>query len=257
MISLTPLLDIRNISVTVDTKTVLQDFSLQVNAGEVHVLMGLNGCGKSTLAAALACKPGYDITSGNVYFAGQDLSTMPAHERARLGLFLAFQYPIEIAGISNLEFFKAAHDQMRTAREQQPLATIDFIKHVRAIARSLEIDEKMLKRGINEGFSGGEKKRNEVMQMILLDPKLAIMDEIDSGLDIDALRIVAKGVNAQRDGNRSFLLITHYQRLLDYIDVDYVHVISAGQIKLSGDKQLALELEKKGYGWIDDSAPHI
>ena len=248
------LLSIDNLSVNVETsgeeRTVLNDLKLQINPGEVHAIMGPNGSGKSTLAHVVARKPGYSIQSGVVLFKNQLLNEMEPEEVAQLGLFLGFQYPVEIPGVSNMEFLKASSDSVNKARSKEPESTTDFMKRVRSIASSLDLDQEFLKRGVNEGFSGGEKKRNEILQMLVLKPDLAVLDETDSGLDIDALKTVSNGVNAFRDSSNGVLLITHYQRLLDYVVPDFVHVLSEGKIIQSGDKSLALELESKGYAWL-------
>ena len=248
------LLSIDNLSVNVETsgeeRTVLNGLKLQINPGEVHAIMGPNGSGKSTLAHVVARKPGYSIQSGVVLFKNQLLNEMEPEEVAQLGLFLGFQYPVEIPGVSNMEFLKASSDSINKARSKEPESTTDFMKRVRAIASSLDLDQEFLKRGVNEGFSGGEKKRNEILQMLVLEPDLAVLDETDSGLDIDALKTVSNGVNAFRDSSNGVLLITHYQRLLDYVVPDFVHVLSEGKIIQSGDKSLALELESKGYAWL-------
>ena len=248
------LLSIDNLSVNVETsgeeRAVLNGLKLQINPGEVHAIMGPNGSGKSTLAHVVARKPGYSIQSGVVLFKNQPINEMEPEEVAQLGLFLGFQYPVEIPGVSNMEFLKASSDSINKARSKEPESTTDFMKRVRAIASSLDLDQEFLKRGVNEGFSGGEKKRNEILQMLVLKPDLAVLDETDSGLDIDALKTVSNGVNAFRDNSNGVLLITHYQRLLDYVVPDFVHVLSEGRIIQSGDKSLALELESKGYAWL-------
>lgn len=244
------MLSVKNLHATVDSKAILQGLDLEVGAGEVHAIMGPNGSGKSTTGHVLAGRDGYEVTDGSVNFLGQDLLSLTTEERARAGLFLAFQYPVEIPGVSNMEFLKASVDAIREYRNEAPMDAIAFMKRARSVCATVDLDQAFLKRGVNEGFSGGEKKRNEIMQMMLLEPKLAILDETDSGLDIDALQVVANGVNALRSSDRSFVLITHYQRLLDFIVPDYVHVLAGGRIVKSGDKSLAYELEKKGYGWI-------
>jgi Fe-S cluster assembly ATP-binding protein len=246
------MLKIDNLHASVDGKEILRGLTLTVNPGEVHAIMGPNGSGKSTLGHVLAGRPGYTVTAGSVEFLGQDILAMETEERARLGLFLAFQYPVEIPGVSNMEFLKAAVDAMREQRGEAPVDAVSFMKQAREACRAVDLDQGFLKRGVNEGFSGGEKKRNELMQMMLLQPRLAILDETDSGLDIDALQVVAAGVNAMRDAERSFVLVTHYQRLLNYIEPDYVHVLAGGRIVRSGDRSLALELESRGYAWIED-----
>ncbi len=244
------LLSVKDVHASVAGREILKGLDLTVKAGEVHAIMGPNGSGKSTLANVLAGKPDYELTGGSIELLGQDLAELEPHERAHLGLFLAFQYPVEIPGVSNMEFLKASIDSLAKARgEEQPNAA-SFIKEVRGLAESLDLNPEFLKRGVNEGFSGGEKKRNEIMQLLLLKPRLAVLDETDSGLDIDALQVVAQGVNRYRDSGNGVLLITHYQRLLDHIVPDYVHVLADGRIVQSGDKGLALELEEKGYAWL-------
>ena len=245
------LLDVRDLRVTVEDKEILQGLSLSVNAGEVHAIMGPNGSGKSTLARALAGHPAYTVTSGTATFDGKDLLAMSPEERACEGLFMAFQYPVEIPGINNSYFLKAALNALRKFRGQQELDAVEFLALVKEKARLLDIDREMLGRSVNEGFSGGEKKRNEIFQMAVLEPRLALLDETDSGLDIDALKVVSTGVNALRRPDRAIVVVTHYQRLLNYIVPDYVHVLTNGRIVRSGGKELALELEAKGYGWID------
>jgi len=244
------LIDINNLHVSVKGTEIIKGLNLQIGAGEVHAIMGPNGSGKSTLAQALAGREDYEITSGSVHFRDQDLLDMAADERARAGLFLGFQYPVEIPGVSNIYLLKAALNARRKAAGEAEIDAVEFMRMVREKAGLMGLDQKFLARGVNEGFSGGEKKRNEIFQMAVLEPDFAILDETDSGLDIDALKVVANGVNKQRDGKRSFLLITHYQRLLDYIQPDYVHVLADGQIIRSGDKTLALELEANGYDEI-------
>lgn len=250
------MLKITDLHATVAGTPILKGLSLEVNAGEVHAIMGPNGSGKSTLAAVLAGRDGYEITAGSIEYQGRDLLALPVEERARAGVFLAFQYPVEIPGVSNMEFLRAALEAVRTHRGEPALSTVDFIKLARATCQQLGLDPEFLKRGVNEGFSGGEKKRNEILQMLLLQPRLALLDEIDSGLDIDALQVVADGVNALRSPERAILMVTHYQRLLDYVVPDRVHVLADGRILRSGGRELALELEAKGYGWLreDDAA---
>jgi len=246
------MLDIRNLNARVEETEILRNLSLSIKPGEVHAIMGPNGAGKSTLGNILSGRPGYEVTSGDIQFNGKDLLEMEIEERAREGLFLAFQYPVEIPGVSNMEFLKAAVDARRKHLGLPSLSSFDFMKLARETSKRVSLDAAFLKRGVNEGFSGGEKKRNEIMQMMLLEPSLCILDETDSGLDIDALQVVAEGVNTMRDGKRSFIVVTHYQRLLDFIIPDYVHVLAAGRIVKSGGKELALELEAKGYGWLED-----
>ncbi len=245
------MLKIDNLHASVDGKEILKGLTLSVAPGEVHAIMGPNGSGKSTLGHVLAGRPGYEVTEGSVNFQGKDLLDMDTEERAHLGIFLAFQYPVEIPGVSNMEFLKAAVDATRESKGLEALDTVSFMKMAREASKAVDLDASFLKRGVNEGFSGGEKKRNELLQMMLLEPTLCIMDETDSGLDIDALQVVAAGVNAMRSPDRSFVLVTHYQRLLNFIEPDFVHVLSGGRIVRSGDKSLALELEEKGYGWIE------
>ncbi|HTG43317.1 MAG TPA: Fe-S cluster assembly ATPase SufC [Verrucomicrobiae bacterium] len=246
------MLEIKNLSAAVEGKQILKGLNLTIKAGEVHAIMGPNGSGKSTLAQVLAGRDEYQITGGEVLFDGQDLLEMEPEERARKGVFLAFQYPVEIPGVNTMYFLKAALNEQRKARGQAELDAVDFLKVVKERMKVLELDQSLLNRPVNEGFSGGEKKRNEIFQMALLEPKLAILDETDSGLDIDALRIVAQGVNRLKRPDNAQLLITHYQRLLDYIVPDQVHVLHDGRIIRSGDKSLALELEHRGYDWITE-----
>ena len=245
------MLNIDDLHASVEGKQILRGLTLEVKAGEVHAIMGPNGSGKSTLAQVLAGRDSYTVEGGSVTWDGKDLLALPAEERAREGLFLAFQYPVEIPGVSNAYFLKAAVNAVRRHRGLPELDAIDFLKRVKAEMKSVGMREEFLYRSVNEGFSGGEKKRNEVLQMALLEPRLAVLDETDSGLDIDALRIVADGVNRLRGPDRSMIVITHYQRLLDYIVPDKVHVLSQGRIVRSGGRELALELEEHGYGWID------
>ncbi len=244
------LLSVSNLHAEVAGKAILNGLNLEVQPGEVHAIMGPNGSGKSTLANVLAGRPGYEVIDGDIRLDGSDIGELEPHERAHAGVFLAFQYPVEIPGVSNMEFLKASADSLAHARgEDQPNAAA-FIKQVRELAASLDLNPEFLKRGVNEGFSGGEKKRNEILQLLLLNPRLAVLDETDSGLDIDALQVVAEGVNTYRGEENGVVLITHYQRLLDYIVPDYVHVLSEGRIVQSGDKNLALKLEEKGYAWV-------
>jgi Fe-S cluster assembly ATP-binding protein len=244
------MLEIKNLKAKVEDKEILKGINLVVNPGEVHAIMGPNGSGKSTLASVLAGREGYEITEGEVIFKGHDLLDMAAEDRAREGVFLAFQYPVEIPGVSTTNFLRTAVNAMHKHRGEPELDASAFLAVMREKMKLVEMDQKLLNRSLNEGFSGGEKKRNEIFQMAMLEPKLAILDETDSGLDIDALRIVANGVNALRRPDNACLVITHYQRLLDYIVPDYVHVLYKGRIVKSGTKDLALELEEKGYDWI-------
>ena len=246
------MLKIENLHATVNGREILKGIDLTVNAGEVHAIMGPNGSGKSTLAQVLAGRETYTITDGRILLEGKDLSGMQPEDRAREGVFLAFQYPVEIPGVGNVYFLKAALNAIRKHRGLDDLDAIDFLAYVREKMKIVEMDESFLNRSVNEGFSGGEKKRNEIFQMMVLDPKLAILDETDSGLDIDALKIVANGVNAMRSPKRAIVVVTHYQRLLDYIVPDQVHVLADGRIVRSGDRSLALELEKTGYSWIEE-----
>jgi len=245
----TPLLQIKNLFASIQGRLILQGLHLEIPAGEVHAIMGPNGSGKSTLSHVLAGRPGYDI-QGEVYLDGHDLLALEPEERAWLGVFLAFQYPVEIPGVSNTNFMRSAVNKVRSMRGLDPLEAGDFLKLMRQKAALVQLDASYLSRPVNLGFSGGEKKRNEIFQLAMLEPRLAILDETDSGLDIDALRIVAEGVNSLRNNNNSFVVITHYQRLLDYIRPDYVHVLMDGRIVRSGDYTLALELEAKGYDWL-------
>ncbi len=248
------MLKISNLHAGIEDTEILRGINLSIDAGEVHAIMGPNGSGKSTLASVLAGRDQYEVTEGSVDFLGQDLLDMAPDARAHAGLFLAFQYPVEIPGVSNSYFLRAGVNAVREARGLEELDAIDFLKLAKAKAKELDMDEKFLSRAVNEGFSGGEKKRNEIFQMAVLDPKLAVLDETDSGLDIDALRVVADGVNRLRNKDRGFLVITHYQRLLNYIVPDHVHVLHQGRIVKSGGKELALELEEKGYGWVEELA---
>ena len=245
------LLKINDLHAETSGKKILQGLELDIKPGEVHAIMGPNGSGKSTLGKVLARHPEYNVTRGNLAFKGEDIHGLEPHEIAQQGLFLAFQYPTEIPGVSNMEFLKASVDAHHKAKGKEQLNTTDFVRSVRALAEELGLNAEFLKRGVNEGFSGGEKKRNEILQLKLLHPELAILDETDSGLDIDALKVVAKGINDFRSDQNAILLITHYQRLLDYIVPDYVHVLAEGKIVQSGDKKLALELEQKGYSWLN------
>ena len=244
------MLEIANLTATAGEKDILKGINLTVNAGEVHAIMGPNGSGKSTLAQVLAGHPSYEVTGGTVYFEGEDLLALEPEERAHKGVFLAFQYPIEIPGVSNAYFLRSAYNAMRVARGGEEVDPMEFLDVMEEKLKIVEMDDAMLARSVNMGFSGGEKKRNEILQMAVLEPKLAILDETDSGLDIDALRVVAEGVNKLRRGENATIVVTHYQRLLNYIVPDYVHVLAGGRIIRSGGKELALELEEKGYDWL-------
>lgn len=250
-----PLLDIKNLHASIEEegKEILKGLNLTVNAGEVHAIMGPNGSGKSTLAAVAAGKDGYEVTEGSVEMDGKDLLELDPDERAKEGLFLAFQYPVEIPGVSNINFLRTALNEIKEYRGEVQISAKDFMALVRERSAYVDLDAKLASRAVNEGFSGGEKKRNEIFQMAMLEPKVAILDETDSGLDIDALRVVASGVNKLKSPNNATVVITHYQRLLEYIVPDYVHVLSDGKIIKTGDKSLALELEEKGYDWITES----
>tara|TARA_Y100000782_G_C10149400_1_gene250823 strand:+ start:252 stop:1013 length:762 start_codon:yes stop_codon:yes gene_type:complete len=251
------MLEINGLRVSVGDKEILKGIDLQVGAGQVHAIMGPNGSGKSTLAGVLAGKPDFQVTAGKVRYQGKDLLDLEPEERAREGIFLAFQYPVEISGVNNAYLIKAALNAVRKHRGESELDAIEFMELAQKKLELLAMDSSLLNRPVNEGFSGGEKKRNEIFQMAVLEPTLALLDETDSGLDIDALKIVAEGVNALRDPSRSIVLVTHYQRLLNYIIPDYVHVLSGGRIVKSGKKELALELEEKGYGWIENETAEI
>ncbi len=244
------MLSVKGLKASVDGKEILKGLDLEVRPGEVHAIMGPNGSGKSTFAHVLSGREGYEVTGGSALFEGEDLLGLEPEERAHKGLFLAFQYPVELPGVNNTYFLKAALNAIRKARGEAELDAVSFMRLMRERLKILHLDDSLLKRAVNAGFSGGEKKRNEIFQMAILEPKLAILDETDSGLDIDALRIVADGVNALRSPGRSVILVTHYQRLLDYVEPNYVHVLSKGRIIRSGGKELALELEEKGYSWI-------
>lgn len=246
------MLKISNLHVAVEDKPILKGINLEVRPGEVHAIMGPNGSGKSTLAHVIAGRDGYEVTAGKITFNGTDLLALAPEERAGEGLFLAFQYPVEIPGVNNVYMLKAALNGIRKYRGQPELDAVDFLALVKAKTKAVGIDQSLLNRPVNTGFSGGEKKRNEIFQLSVLEPRLAILDETDSGLDIDALKAVGAGVNQLRDGERSFIIVTHYQRLLDYIVPDYVHVLAGGRIVRSGDSQLALELEARGYDWLTD-----
>ncbi|MGH9431487.1 MAG: Fe-S cluster assembly ATPase SufC [Terriglobia bacterium] len=246
------MLEIKNLHAEIEGKKILKGVDLKVNMGEVHAIMGPNGSGKSTLAQVLAGRDLYKVTEGEVAYRGKDLLGMAPEDRAREGIFLAFQYPLEIPGVSNMYFLKAALNTIRKSRGEPELDAMDFLSLVREKMKLLGIDETLMSRAVNEGFSGGEKKRNEIFQMSVLEPRLAILDETDSGLDIDALKIVAEGVNRLRSSQRAIIVVTHYQRLLNYIVPDFVHVLSAGRMVKSGGRELALELEQKGYGWLEE-----
>jgi Fe-S cluster assembly ATP-binding protein len=248
------MLTIKNLQVNINGKEILHGINLEVHAGEVHAIMGPNGSGKSTLAQVIAGRDGYQVTEGEVIYEGRNLLAMAAEDRAREGIFLAFQYPVEIPGVSNTYFLRAALNTIRKHRGLEEFDAMDFLALIREKTQLLGMDESLMNRPINEGFSGGEKKRNEVFQMAVLEPKLAILDETDSGLDIDALKVVANGVNSLRSPERCIIVVTHYQRLLNYIIPDFVHVLYDGRIVKSGGKDLALELERKGYGWLEESA---
>jgi Fe-S cluster assembly ATP-binding protein len=248
------MLSIRDLHARIGARNILKGVNLEVRPGEVHAIMGPNGSGKSTLASVLAGRAGYEVTQGTVEYLGRDLLAMEPEERARAGVFLAFQYPVEIPGVNNAYLLKAALNAIRRERGESELDAFDFLALIRDKMKLMQMDESFLSRGVNEGFSGGEKKRNEILQMAVLEPKLALLDETDSGLDIDALRVVANGVNSLRGPDRAIVLVTHYQRLLDYIEPDFVHVLSDGRILRSGDKSLALELEKRGYDWVRQEA---
>jgi Fe-S cluster assembly ATP-binding protein len=252
-----PILEIKGLHAKVDEKQILKGIDLTINAGEVHAIMGPNGSGKSTLAAILAGRDGYDVTAGQIIYEGKDLLDMDPEERAREGVFLAFQYPVEIPGVNSTYFLKSALNEIRKHKGQSELDAMEFLTLVKDKIQLLELNEDLLRRSVNEGFSGGEKKRNEIFQMAVLEPRLAILDETDSGLDIDALKIVSNGVNKLRRADNAQLVITHYQRLLNYIVPDFVHVLVDGRIIHTGDKQLALELEERGYDWVtkDDAVP--
>jgi Fe-S cluster assembly ATP-binding protein len=252
--SATSLLSIRDLAVTVDGKQILNGVSLEVAAGEVHAIMGPNGSGKSTLAHVLAGRPGYEVTAGSVTYEGRDLLTLAPEERARAGVFLGFQYPVEIPGVNNVYLLKAALNAVRKVRGLPEVDAFEFLGLVREKMQLMQIEDSFLSRGVNEGFSGGEKKRNEILQMLVLEPKLAILDETDSGLDIDALKVVAAGVNSLRSPERSCVVVTHYQRVLEYVVPDVVHVLVRGRIARSGDRTLALELERRGYDWVSGAA---
>lgn len=244
------MLTIKDLHARVEEKTIIKGLNLEIKPGEVHAIMGPNGAGKSTLGYVLSGRDGYEVEQGEVTFNGANLLEMEVEERAQAGLFLAFQYPVEIPGVSNMEFMKESVNAMRKARGEDELSSAEFLKKAKEACKQVNLPLDFLKRGVNEGFSGGEKKRNEIMQLIMLEPKLAILDESDSGLDVDALQVVANGVNSQRDGERSFIVVTHYQRLLDFIEPDYVHILAQGKIVKSGGPELAKEVEASGYAWL-------
>jgi Fe-S cluster assembly ATP-binding protein len=249
------MLDVRNLQVNVEGKAILRGIDLAVNAGEVHAIMGPNGSGKSTLAQVLAGRDSFTVAGGEVRYLGRDLFAMAPEERAREGVFLAFQYPVEVPGVSNVYLLKAALNSLRKYRGLPELDAMEFLGLVREKMKLMDVADEMIYRSVNEGFSGGEKKRNEILQMAVLEPKLAILDETDSGLDIDALQVVARGINALRSAERAIILVTHYQRILNYVAPDFVHVLSQGRIVRSGASELALELEQRGYGWLEEAAP--
>lgn len=244
------MLTIKDLHARVEEKTIIKGLNLEIKPGEVHAIMGPNGAGKSTLGYVLSGRDGYEVEQGEVNFNGANLLDMEVEERAQAGLFLAFQYPVEIPGVSNMEFMKESVNAMRKARGEDELSSAEFLKKAKEACKQVNLPLDFLKRGVNERFSGGEKKRNEIMQLIMLEPKLAILDESDSGLDVDALQVVANGVNSQRDGERSFIVVTHYQRLLDFIEPDYVHILAQGKIVKSGGPELAKEVEASGYAWL-------
>lgn len=246
------MLTIKDLNVAINDQPILKGINLDVGAGEVHAIMGPNGSGKSTLSKVLAGHPAYEVQRGEILFQGKDLLPLEPAERAQAGIFMSFQYPVEIPGVTNINFLKASVNAIRKGQGKNPMDAIEFLSYIREKCQLLDMDESFLYRSINEGFSGGEKKRNEILQMAALDPKLAILDETDSGLDIDALRVISEGVNAMRNSERSIILVTHYQRLLNYIEPDYIHVLANGRIIKSGDKSLALELEDKGYSWLEE-----
>lgn len=246
------MLTIKNLNVSINEQPILKGIDLSVRAGEVHAIMGPNGSGKSTLSKVLAGHPAYEVTQGHISYLDEDLLPLEPEQRARAGIFMSFQYPVEIPGVTNINFLKASVNAVRRGQGKNPLDAIEFLSFIREKCKLVEMDEGFLYRSINEGFSGGEKKRNEILQMVALEPKLAILDETDSGLDIDALRVIAQGVNAMRGKDRAIILVTHYQRLLNYIEPDYIHVLANGRIIKSGDKSLALELEDKGYSWLEE-----
>ena len=245
------MLSIENLHVSIDDKVILKGLSLTIKPGEIHAIMGPNGSGKSTLSKVLAGHPSYTVTDGHITYLGQDIASLSPAERAQAGLFLSFQYPVEIPGVANISFLKSSVNAIRKAKGMPPMDAMDFLGFIREKAAQLEVDESFLYRNVNEGFSGGEKKRNEMLQFFALEPKLAILDETDSGLDIDALRVISEGINTMRSPERAIILVTHYQRLLNYVEPDYIHVLAEGRIIKSGDKSLALLLEDKGYSWLE------
>lgn len=246
------MLTINQLNVSINAQPILNGINLQINAGEVHAIMGPNGSGKSTLSKVLAGHPSYEVTGGEMTYEGMDLLPLSPADRAKAGIFMSFQYPLEIPGVTNINFLKASVNAVRKGQGKNPMDAIEFLSFIRAKCTLLDMDESFLYRSINEGFSGGEKKRNEILQMAALEPKLAILDETDSGLDIDALRVISEGINAMRAPDRAIILVTHYQRLLNYIEPDFIHVLAHGRIIKSGDKSLALELEDKGYSWLEE-----
>jgi Fe-S cluster assembly ATP-binding protein len=246
------MLTINKLNAAVNGQMILKGIDLKVQAGEVHAIMGPNGSGKSTLSKVLAGHPSYEVLSGQIRYLDQDLTLLAPEERAGAGIFMSFQYPVEIPGVTNINFLKASVNAVRKGQGKNTLDAIEFLSFIRERCKLLDMDESFLYRSINEGFSGGEKKRNEILQLLALEPKLAILDETDSGLDIDALRVISQGVNAMRSPERAIILVTHYQRLLDYVEPDFIHVLVNGRIQLSGDKSLALQLEEKGYGWLEE-----
>jgi Fe-S cluster assembly ATP-binding protein len=246
------MLSINELNVEINEQPILKGINLVVKPGEVHAIMGPNGAGKSTLSKVLSGHPAYSVTSGEITYFEKDLLPLAPEERAQAGIFMSFQYPVEIPGVTNINFLKASVNAVRKGQGKNPMDAIEFLSFIREKCKMVDMDESFLYRSINEGFSGGEKKRNEILQLVALEPKLAILDETDSGLDIDALRIISQGVNAMRAPDRAIILVTHYQRLLDYIEPDFIHVLANGRIVTSGDKSLALELEKKGYGWLEE-----
>ena len=247
------MLDINQLNVAIGEQPILKGIDLHVRPGEVHAIMGPNGSGKSTLSKVLAGHPSYEVTGGSITYLGNDLLPLAPEVRAQQGIFMSFQYPVEIPGVTNINFLKASVNAIRQGQGKKPQDAIEFLSFIREKCKLLDMDESFLYRSINEGFSGGEKKRNEILQMVALEPKLAILDETDSGLDIDALRVISQGVNAMRSPDRAIILVTHYQRLLNYIEPDFIHVLANGRIIKSGDKSLALELEDKGYGWLEET----